>query len=130
MMAADFLKHSPETKAFWDAADAGHFVLPWCLQCHKTHWYPRGVCPHCLSTAIKWEESPGEGEIYSFSVNRMGKDPCVLAYVALREGPIMLSNVIGADPATLSIGTKVKVLFRPVDMQALVPLFSRRTAYD
>lgn len=129
-MGTDFRQHSPETKAFWDAADAGRLVLPRCRQCHRTHWYPRGICPHCLSTALDWHESSGEGEIYSFSVNRMENKPYVLAYVTLREGPMMLSNVIGADPATLSIGTKVKVLFQPAVMQALVPLFILRTAHN
>ncbi|MFK4529308.1 putative OB-fold protein [Bradyrhizobium japonicum] len=126
MIGIDFIEQSPETKPFWDAASAGRFVLPRCRQCHKTHWYPRGVCPHCLSSELAWEESRGEGEIYSFSVNRTGKEPYVLAYVALSEGPIMLGNVIDANPATLSIGKKVKVVFKPVLGQAAVPLFAER----
>ncbi|WP_407175671.1 Zn-ribbon domain-containing OB-fold protein [Bradyrhizobium sp. STM 3562] len=122
MFGTDFIAHSPETKPFWDAAAAGRFVLPRCQQCHRTHWYPRGFCPHCLSMIIDWQESLGEGEIYSFSVNRM-KEPYVLAYVALTEGPIMLTNVIDADPDKLSIGTRVKVVFKPAVTGALVPLF-------
>lgn len=126
MIGKDFIENSPETKPFWDAAAAGRFVLPWCGQCHRTHWYPRGICPHCFSTALEWRESPGEGEIHSFSVNRMENEPYVLAYVALTEGPIMLSNVIDGDPATMSIGTKVKVVFKPVVGQPSVPLFAVR----
>lgn len=122
MNGTDFIAHSPETKPFWDAAARGRFVMPRCRQCDRTHWYPRGICPHCLSTALDWQESPGEGEIHSFSVNRMGDQPYVLAYVALTEGPIMLTNVINADPATLSIGAKVKVVFKPAPEQAPVPL--------
>lgn len=124
MNGTDFVEQSPETKAFWDGAVAGRFMLPWCGHCHKTHWYPRGTCPHCMSTAIEWQESCGDGEIYSFSVNRTGKEPYVLAYVTLSEGPIVLGNVIDTDPAKLSIGTKVKVIFRPVVAQAPVPLFA------
>lgn len=123
MVGKEFVENSPETKPFWDAAAAGCFVLPWCGRCHRTHWYPRGICPHCLSTALHWQESPGEGEIYSFSVNRMGNEPYVLAYVAIREGPIVLSNIINAEPTTLSIGTKVRVVFKPLDGQPSVPLF-------
>ncbi|MHC4047935.1 Zn-ribbon domain-containing OB-fold protein [Bradyrhizobium sp. 23AC] len=126
MNGTDFIAHSPETKPFWDAAARGRFVLPRCRQCDRTHWYPRGICPHCLSTALDWQESTGEGEIHSFSVNRMRDQPYVLAYVALTEGPIMLTNVIDADPATLSIGTKVKVVFKPAAAQAPVPLFAVR----
>ncbi|NOJ44600.1 Zn-ribbon domain-containing OB-fold protein [Bradyrhizobium australiense] len=127
MIGTDFIAHSPETKPFWDAAAIGRFVLPQCTQCHRTHWYPRGICPHCLSMDIDWQESPGEGEIYSFSVNRMGKEPYVLAYVALAEGPIMLTNVIDTDPAALSIGTRVRVVFKPVAGQPPVPLVVMRS---
>lgn len=126
MMCAEFIENNPETGPFWRAAAGGRFVLPWCKQCHRTHWYPRAVCPHCLSTAIDWRESSGEGEIYSFAVNRMAKeDSYVLAYVALSEGPIMLGNVIDADPATLWIGKKVKVVLTAVG-EAPVPRFAAR----
>lgn len=126
MNSMEFIEQNPETKPFWNAAAAGRFVLPWCRQCHRTHWYPRGVCPHCQSTALDWKESPGEGEIYSFSVNRRGKEPYVLAYVALSEGPIVLSNVVDADLAALSIGKKVKVVFKTAAAQGPVPLFAIR----
>jgi uncharacterized OB-fold protein len=118
-----YIENSPETQPFWEAAAAGRFVLPWCGYCGKTHWFPRGVCPHCLSTKIDWKESRGVGEIHSFSVNRLGKEPSVLAYVALEEGPLMLTNVVDADPDTLSIGMKVKVTFRPAEGEAPVPRF-------
>ncbi|WP_342723841.1 Zn-ribbon domain-containing OB-fold protein [Bradyrhizobium sp. B097] len=123
MIGTDLIEESPETKAFWDAVAGGRFVLPRCRLCHRTHWYPRGICPHCFSTELDWHESSGDGEIYSFSVNRMGNEPYVVAYVALSEGPIMLSNVIDADPLTLSIGTRVKVAFRPAIGRLPVPLF-------
>lgn len=126
MTGIDFIAHSPETKPFWEAVANGRFVLPRCQQCHRTHWYPRGICPHCLSVDIDWQDSPGDGEIYSYSVNRMGNDPYVLAYVALTEGLIMLTNVVDSDPATLSIGTRVKVVFRAAAPQAPVPLFAVR----
>lgn len=126
MNGTDFIDHGPETKPFWDAAAAGRFMLPRCQQCNKAHWYPRGFCPHCLATEIDWQESLGEGEIHSFAVNRTGHEPYVLAYVALTEGPIMLTNVIEANPSTLSVGTKVKVVFRPAGGQAPVPLFTMR----
>lgn len=123
MTSTDFTEQSPETKPFWDAAAIGRFVLPWCRNCHRTHWYPRGCCPHCSSTEIDWRESEGKGEIHSFSVNRRGSVPYVLAYVALNDGPIILSNVIDADPAALSIGRKVRVAFKPSAGQPPVALF-------
>lgn len=124
MVGTEFIENNPETKPFWEAAAAGRFVLPWCQQCRKTHWFPRGFCPHCLSTELDWREASGEGEIYTFSVNRTAKQPFVAAYVALKEGPIMLTNVVDSDPATLAIGRKVRVVFKPDDGQLPVPLVS------
>ena len=124
MTGAEYIENSPETQPFWEAAAAGRFVLPWCRQCNKTHWFPRGICPHCLSQKIDWKDSRGEGEIHSFSVNRTGKEPNVLAYVALQEGVIMLTRVIEVDPAAVAIGKKVRVAFRPVEGEAPVPLFT------
>lgn len=92
MTGTGFIENSPETKPFWEAAAAGRFVLPLCRKCHRTHWYPRGICPHCYSTVLDWEVSTGEGEIYSFSVNRKSKEPYVPAYVVLREGPMVLTQ--------------------------------------
>ncbi|MCK1574179.1 OB-fold domain-containing protein [Bradyrhizobium sp. 174] len=46
--------------------------------------------------------------MYSFSPNRLGKEPYALACVALSEGLIMMSNVVDADPARLSIGGGVR----------------------
>lgn len=126
MVGADLVENNPETKPFWEAAAVGRFMLPWCRHCHRTHWYPRGICPHCLSTGLDWKKSSGEGAIYSFSVNRMGKEAYVVAYVALREGPIVLGNVIAADPATLSIDKEVRAIFIPSVGQPPVPLFALR----
>ncbi|MDA9488296.1 Zn-ribbon domain-containing OB-fold protein [Bradyrhizobium sp. CCBAU 11361] len=124
MVGTSFIENSPETRPFWDAAAAARFVLPVCRRCQRMHWYPRGFCPYCMSTMLDWQESRGDGEIYSFSVNRLGKQPYVLAYVALCRGPIMLSNIIDADPSKLSIRDRVRVVFKPAVGRAPVPLFA------
>ncbi|MDO9431876.1 MAG: zinc ribbon domain-containing protein, partial [Phenylobacterium sp.] len=57
-----------ESKPFWDAATEGKFMIKRCTACGEAHWYPRALCPFCFSEKTVWEESPGEGVIYSYSV--------------------------------------------------------------
>ena len=59
-----------ESKPFWDAAAEGRFLIKRCNDCGQAHWFPRALCPFCFSDKTVWEESPGEGVIYSYSVMR------------------------------------------------------------
>ena len=115
---------NPETKPFWDAARVGRFLVPFCAACGKAHWYPRNLCPFCMSADTVWEESPGEGVIYSYSVmHRSPTGPYAIGYVTLDEGPAVLTNFVDVAPDGLSIGMKVKVKFQPTEGGPPVPVF-------
>ena len=43
--------------------------------------------------------------------------------IELDEGPVMLSNVIGVDPAKLAVGLPVAVAFEAVDDSLSIPVF-------
>jgi uncharacterized OB-fold protein len=114
-----------ETKPFWDAAAEGRFLIKRCTACGEAHWYPRALCPFCFSDKTVWEESPGEGVIYSYSVMRRSPSgPFAIGYVTLNEGPAVLTNFLGVAPEALSIGQKVKVKFQPTEGGPPVPVFS------
>jgi uncharacterized OB-fold protein len=116
---------SIETKPFWDAAGEGRFLIGRCLDCGKAYWYPRNICPHCMSTNTKLEESPGEGVIYTYSVmHRSPSGPYAIGYVTLNEGPAVLTNFVDVAPDGLSIGMKVKVRFQPTEGGPPVPVFA------
>jgi uncharacterized OB-fold protein len=114
-----------ESQPFWDAAKEGRFLIKRCNACGKPHWYPRTLCPYCFSADTAWEESPGEGVIYTYSImHRSPTGPYVIAYVNLNEGPAVLTNLVDVDPKTLAIGQKVKVKFQPTDNGPPVPVFA------
>ncbi|WHO82730.1 Zn-ribbon domain-containing OB-fold protein [Rhizobium leguminosarum] len=96
---------------FWQAAGAGRFILPKCTDCGKVHWYPRAVCPFCLSSEIGWQESRGLGHVYASTLFRKTDAPYVIAYVELDEGPRMLTKIVSADLAPVYIGQRVEVHF-------------------
>ena len=114
-----------ESKPFWDAATEGKFLIKRCNACGEAHWYPRALCPFCFSDETVWEESPGEGVIYSYSVmHRSPSGPYAIGYVTLAEGPAVLTNFVDVAPDGLSIGQKVKVKFQPTENGPPVPVFA------
>lgn len=112
-----------DSQPFWDAAQQGRFLVKSCQDCRKAHWYPRPICPFCMSERTLWQDSPGTGVIYTFSAMLRAAPPYVLAFVTLDEGPTLLTNLVNCDPATLAIGQRVRVLFRPSDGEWPVPVF-------
>lgn len=114
----------PEALPFWEAAKEGRLLVKRCADCGETHYYPRDICPHCLSANSEWLDASGEGVIYSFST--MGRDVAryTLAYVTLDEGVTMLTNLVDCDPGALSIGQRVRVIFKPSDGGYPVPMFT------
>ncbi|MDP3855966.1 Zn-ribbon domain-containing OB-fold protein [Phenylobacterium sp.] len=114
-----------ESKPFWDAATEGRFLIKRCTACGEAHWYPRALCPFCFSDETVWEESPGEGVIYTYSVmHRSPTGPYAIGYVTLNEGPAVLTNFVDVAPDGLSIGQKVKVRFQETEGGPPVPVFA------
>lgn len=114
-----------ESQPFFDAAAEGRFLVKRCKACGQAHWYPRAICPFCFSAETVWEDSPGEGAIYTFSVMRRAPGgPYAIGYVTLDEGPSMLTNFVDCDFDALRIGQRVKVRFAPTDGGPPVPVFA------
>src|SRR5258708_2939337 len=87
-------------------------------------FFPGSLLTFCFSDKTVWEESSGEGEIYSFSLMRKSATgPYAIGYVTLKEGPSLLTNFVDCDMDKLKIGQKVKVVFKPTDGPPL-PFFT------
>ncbi len=113
----------PESLPYWSAADEGRLLLKHCLDCSRNHFYPRDVCPHCMSTRTEWREAAGSGAVYSFSTMGKGESAYTIALVTLDEGVTMMSNLVDCNPRELSIGQRVRVVFVPSDGGHAVPMF-------
>jgi uncharacterized OB-fold protein len=108
---------------YWEAARNGSLLLKKCDDCAKAHYYPRPICPFCMSANTSWIEASGQATIYSWSVERRAAEPYAIAFVSLPEGPAMLTNIVNADLDGLAIGQKVTLSFDIRDEQP-VPVFS------
>lgn len=115
---------NPESQPFWDAAKDGKFMIKRCTTCGEAHFFPRAICPFCFSDKTEWEQSSGEGEIYTYShMRKSATGPYVIAYVTLKEGPSVQTNIVDCDLTTVKIGQKVKVVWKQTD-GAPLPLFT------
>lgn len=109
---------TPETEEFWAATAEGRLLLRRCDDCSTFIWYPRAHCPACGGQRTSWVEASGKGTVYTFTaVHRSAVEgyrdalPYVIAYVELDEGPRVLTNIVGCDPAAVEVGMAVTVVF-------------------
>jgi uncharacterized OB-fold protein len=132
---ADYVKPLPEITAesrpFWEGCRRHELLLGRCRSCGAVQHYPRGVCARCWRDSIEWITSSGRGTVYTFTVThrtqaRGFRDelPYVLAWIELDEGVQVMSNIVGCDPAAVSIGMPVKVTFEDVNAEVSIPRFT------
>jgi uncharacterized OB-fold protein len=124
----DLLTKEPEptleSQVFWDAAKEEQFLVKTCKSCGKAHWYPRDHCPLCGSLDTEWVEASGEGVIYSYCIMRRADPVYTMAYVTLKEGPTMMTNIVDCNSEELKIGDAVKVVFKPTENGFKLPMFT------
>jgi uncharacterized OB-fold protein len=120
------------TRPFWEAAREGRLVIQRCGECGHYNHPPRTACDACLSTSLAFEPVSGRGAVWSFTVMHQKSVagfedavPYLTALVELEEQPLLLlvSNLPGADPATLRIGDRVHVAFEPLGEGQMLPQF-------
>jgi len=119
-----------ESRPFWDGCRDGRLMLQQCGDCGGWIYYPRALCTHCHSDNLEWKQASGEGVIYSYTVCRRPAGPAfkeevpyVVALIDLKEGPRMLSNVIGCAPEAVRIGQDVRVRFEALNDEVTLPKF-------
>src|SRR2546429_8048443 len=99
-----------------------------CRACVKSQFYPRVCWAACWSGEVEGTPSRGRGLVYTFTVThrtqaRGFRDelPYVLAWIELDEGVQVMSNIVGVDPAKVSIGMPVRVTFDDVKEGLSIP---------
>jgi len=115
---------SPETAQYWEAAKQGRLLVRRCTECGRAHYYPRPLCPFCCSDKTEWQTASGGGTIYSFSVMQRAPVPYAIAYVTLDEGTTMMTNIVDCDFAAIRIGMRVRLVFKPREGGAPLPMFT------
>jgi len=119
-----------DNRAFWDGCKNRRLLLQRCDACAAYRYYPGAICPSCGSLEFSWKDITGEGTVYTFSVVYRAATPAfaedvpyVYAVVELKEGPMMPTNVVGIEPENVRIGMPVRVTFREITPDVVLPVF-------
>jgi uncharacterized OB-fold protein len=106
-----------EDRPFWDALDAGNFVL---ARCACGAYYARlQACLRCGAAAqtLTWVPASGRGTVRTFVVfdkpyHPYFKErvPYVVAVIALEEGPEITTNVVDTAVTNVEIGMPVRII--------------------
>jgi len=126
----------PNTAGFWEGTARGELLVQACGSCGKWRMPPRPMCPHCRALDTRWERTSGRGRVWSFIVPHPPLLPAFAAYapynaiiVELEEDPTIrfAGNLVTSadgeigeiEPATITIGEPVRVVFHQIDDVAL-----------
>jgi uncharacterized OB-fold protein len=122
----------PATSEFWRGCARGELLVQACAACGAWRMPPRPMCPMCRSIEVRWEPTSGRGRVWSFIVPHPPLLPAfaeVAPYnaiiVELAENPLIrfVGNLVASaegeineiDPATITIGEPVRVVFHQID---------------
>jgi hypothetical protein len=116
---------------FWQGAAEGNLLLQKCQKCDHLQFFPRPVCTRCFSTDLDWITASGRGEVHSFTLVRVPRNPAFkeevpicYADIILEEGVLMQSRIMEKDMEKVKIGTRVTVTFQDTDKPEIkLPVF-------
>lgn len=131
-----------ESAPFWEGTRAGELRMQACAECGRFRFPPRPACPWCHSFEGEWKAVSGRGTVWSFIVPHPPLLPAYEAWVPfnvilveLDEDPTLrlTGNLLASreghvneiDPETIRIGERVRVVFRPMSADLVVPQWVR-----
>ena len=68
-------KTVPWDRDYWANGEKGILSAQRCQDCDRLWYYPKPVCPTCMSENFIYEHLSGAGEIYTFSIVRRPENP-------------------------------------------------------
>ncbi len=92
-----------------------------CGKCNEAYFPPKRICPKCRrQSQLAKTKFAGTGEIVSYTVIHAAPEgfeketPYVMAIVKLDEGPMLTTQIVDCDGLDVTIGMRVKSVFRKI----------------
>jgi len=108
------------TRFYWEGAREGELLVQRCDDCAYLQHPPDVACANCLSLALTPVPVSGRATLYSFVIAQRAFSPAfadevpyVVALVELAERPGLrvLTSVVDAEHADLTIGMELELTF-------------------
>lgn len=119
-----------EEQIYFDEAKAGRLAYQRCADCATSVFYPRSVCPECLSENLTLRTSSGRGVVYSYTTLQVPGNPAfadvvpyTIVLVDLEEGVRVVADLVEVEPDEVAVGQPVEVFFESVSDDFTVPRF-------
>ena len=108
----------------------GELRLQRCTACSAWRHPPRYLCASCGSADFTWELASGRGRVFSWTVTHRSVDPAfdppyAVVVVELEEGPRLVGNIVGVEPAELELDLAVVVELEVVSETIALVTFRR-----
>jgi len=118
------------TLPWWEAAADHRLVVQRCAACEHTRLPPAPVCPECRSAQSDWQEVPGRGRVYTYTIVHRpiaaGQVlPFVIAVIALEDagGLRIISNLVSVEPDAVAIDMPVELVWEDMSADLAIPRF-------
>jgi uncharacterized OB-fold protein len=118
------------TLPFWEAAAEHRLVVQRCAACRHTRLPPAPVCPKCRSSEADWQEVPGRGEVYTYTlvhrpIAAEQTLPFVVAVITLEDsgGVRIISNLVDVEADAVAIGMPVELVWEDMSEDLAIPRF-------
>jgi uncharacterized OB-fold protein len=127
---------TPETAPYWEGCNQHELRIQFCPECQAYFFYPRALCPTCLSDATEWRTVSGKGTLLTYVLSARPAPgfeeelPYAIAIVQLAEGPHLMTNIVNTEitPQNLKAGMPVEVVFEDVTESIAIPKFQPAAA--
>lgn len=118
----------PVTRPFWEGCRERRLLAQRDRETGRYYWPPK---PHYWKGGrVEWVPAKGTGTVYTYVV---GHEPFLPAFhdllphtmvvVELDEGPRLVGYMVGCRPEEVSIGARVRVVFRPLTERVTLPVW-------
>jgi uncharacterized protein len=105
---------------FWAGCAERHLLVQRCASCGSFQSPPRLMCRTCRGSEFEWQESKGNGRVYSYTIAYHPGSPAlrdevpyVVVVVQLDDcgGARLISNLVGENANDVAVDRAVRLLW-------------------
>ncbi|MBI4182797.1 MAG: OB-fold domain-containing protein [Proteobacteria bacterium] len=121
---------TPLERPYWEYTRRHELRLQKCGACGALRFPASAVCPECFSDTAEWARVSGRGRVLSWVVFHRSYFPAFEAdvpynvvMIALDEGPVVISTIVGIANEGIRKGLRVEATFEDVTPEISIPRF-------